>query len=515
VLGSALVALVLVVYYDLQTGVSFGDEWIYRWTTTYLVSGHGLHLWPGVGPPALVQVAAASLLQLAHPAPMLLRLTQLPFVPLQGYFAWRIARDLGADRTWAAIGSALLVSTPLALAVDTGLMSEPSYLALMLGSAWCGIRWMRTGRSAAWCVALGALAALERQHGFGLALAIPVGLLMARERRLTRRDVVGIVSLWVAAGLAIAFPYAAGFASSAMRPEHTQAEMIGSFAGTVVLVPVMLGLFLLPLLVGLLRRSPDEAVHRGRLEVIPVILAVAGIAAAATWTFHFGVMIYPGDYFSNGGLGQHFIQGLKPALIPLPIFFPLEALTATTTVVLLFWRRRLWHPAVLGAEATMLVALALTQVLPMLVTGAVDRYHLAVAAPLIPVLVAVISRSNPRGAATVWAAVFIITGVIFYAAAEQDYEAWRVAIHDAAVMAYRLDTPDHVDAGFDEMGDSWVVPTLDRTGRPPAGLKDFRLKLQTEHYQLRFAERGDPAEGVDYQSLAPGRIIVVRSRPAR
>ena len=48
------------------------------------------------------------------------------------------------------------------------------------------------------------------------------------------------------------------------------------------------------------------------------------------------------------------------------------AVALSFVVLLLFWRRRLWHPTVLGAEASMLVALALTQVLPMLVTGAVD-----------------------------------------------------------------------------------------------------------------------------------------------
>src|SRR5205807_2158794 len=93
--GTLAVVAALVTFYDLHTSVSFGDEWIYRWSTTYLVSGHGLHLWPGVGPPALVQIAAASLLQLTNPAPNLLRLTQLPFLALQVLFAWRIARDLG------------------------------------------------------------------------------------------------------------------------------------------------------------------------------------------------------------------------------------------------------------------------------------------------------------------------------------------------------------------------------------------------------------------------------------
>src|SRR5437899_8661157 len=172
----AVLALALVVYFDLHDDLSLGDEWIYRWPATYLASGHGLHLWPGVGPPALIQILVTTVPALLHPAARWLRLSMPPFSLLQVYFSWRLARQLGADHFWSAVAAVLLVLAPIGLAMETGLMSDPSYLALMLGALSFGVDWVLEGRGRAWCVILAALAALERQHGYGLPVAVTVRL---------------------------------------------------------------------------------------------------------------------------------------------------------------------------------------------------------------------------------------------------------------------------------------------------------------------------------------------------
>src|SRR5207245_3161118 len=141
-------------------------------------------------------------------------------------------------------------------------------------------------------------------------------------------------------------------------------------------------------------------------------------------------------------------------------------------------------------------------------TGTVDRYHLAVAAPLDPFLAAAASRASPAipRFAPAWAVVMIALGVAFYGVAEQDRQAWREADHPAALSAYSHHAKADVYTGFDEEGDDWVVPTLDRTGRPPPGIGDYALRLARPRAALQFA--GPRAtDGIPYSSLAPGRIV--------
>jgi hypothetical protein len=318
----------------------------------------------------------------------------------------------------------------------------------------------------------------------------------------------------VGVGVALALPWATGLASSAMRTEVARSNPAGSSAGILVEVPVMLGLFLVPLLPALWRRRPGEARSGGRWALVPVSLGMAGLAGSTVFALWFGTQVYPGDYFSNFGLGQLYIGGSKPAVLPLWLFLSLEVLT-TFTFLVVFWRRRgLFAPPALGTEGAAVVLLATTQVLPMVLTGAVDRYHLAVAAPLVPLLAARISqapRSSPRLEGG-WALAALAVGVAFYAVAEQDRQAWREAVHRAAAVAYTRESPEHVYAGFDEMGDDWVVPELNRSGQPPGGLRNFALRLNDPRLELRFAAPGDPRPGAEYGSIAPGRVVIVAVR---
>jgi hypothetical protein len=57
-----VVALACVAYFDLQTNVSFNDEYARRWTIQRLLDGHGLALW-GANP-GLVELAAGWLVAL-------------------------------------------------------------------------------------------------------------------------------------------------------------------------------------------------------------------------------------------------------------------------------------------------------------------------------------------------------------------------------------------------------------------------------------------------------------------
>jgi len=80
-------------------------------------------------------------------------------------------------------------------------------------------------------------------------------------------------------------------------------------------------------------------------------------------------------------------------------------------------------------------------------------------------------------------------------------------LRNAIAAAKTYFTDGDVYTGFDEEGDDWVVPTLDRTGRPPPGIGGYALRLTRPRAALRFAGP-DAAGGTPYSSLAPGRIVL-------
>jgi hypothetical protein len=229
------------------------------------------------------------------------------------------------------------------------------------------------------------------------------------------------------------------------------------------------------------------------------------------FTVQYGTMIFPGDTIGNWGLGQQHMEGHKPDLFPLPVFLGLELLVTVTFMVLLVGRRRLWNRASLGPAGVMLVALALSQLVPMLFTSSTDRYHLAVAAPLIPLLAAAASRvESPRvrQAGFAWAWFAIIAGVGWYVAGEYDYQAWQVARDAAAKQAFAQAPPLEVDAGYEAMATYVAIPAVERTGQIPSAMNPSNLKPLHPRLQLVFAGPDDTRPGVAYSSVAPGKIVI-------
>jgi hypothetical protein len=95
------VAVLLIVYFDLQTNLSFNDDYARRWTLERMAAGKGLALW---GPnPGLVQLAASAPLALSRLESRFWRLGAVRFLVLGMVASWRVALRLGADQFWAAI----------------------------------------------------------------------------------------------------------------------------------------------------------------------------------------------------------------------------------------------------------------------------------------------------------------------------------------------------------------------------------------------------------------------------
>jgi len=515
---AVLGASAIVARFDLVTDLPLSDEWIYRWPLQRVLEGHGVQLWPGVQPLAAVQLAAAFPLAAAGAAPRLWRLSVLPFLVLFVFFSWRSARTLGAGRGRSAFAAVVVALSPLFLQVTTGLMSDIAYLALLMGAAWTGQLWL-TGRGRAILpAAFILLATLERTHGVGIALALVMATVIGPRPASPRSTWPGLALCLLAAAVGAAAPYVLGLATPAMaRPlaagvlSHTFANLVG----TVVEAPIMASFLLLPLAPLVVARPVDEMRGAGRAALVPAGWACVAVVAALVFQFGFGTMIFPGDVFGNWGLGQLHLGGAKTSPWPLPAFYLLEVVVLAVAAVLLFHRRGLWRPSRLGTQGVFLALLAISQLLPMLSTSATDRYHLAVAAPLAPLLAGSaagsgLGRDTLRRSA---AAVLVALGLAAFVIGEQDYLAWQVARDDAARQVYALGTPPaQVDAGYEAMAKYVALPAVRRTGRLPSELDPSNLAPRHPLLRLQFAPSSAPGPGTSYGGPSPGRVVRLPAR---
>jgi hypothetical protein len=508
------VAFALVLFFDLQTALPFADEWLYRWPIERFISGHGLQLWPEVQPASLVQIGASLLPAVAGLPPITWRLMALPFLALLAVFSWRIAKRLGASPMFAVLAGVVIICAPLTLQVSTGLMSDTAYLALMLGAALFTLQWMQDGKNRYYAVAFAALASLQRQHAIGIPLAMSLGVLMAR-RPLSRRDGVALGGAWTLVLFGIFLPFVTHLATPGMSQTFSPRalpHLLPNLVGTLLTVPAMLGLLMLPFAGILLPRADAERSSASRAEMVPVAIGIAGFVGGLVFALHFGTMIFPGDVFGNWGLGELHLGGSKPNLFPLPVFYGIEMAVTASFLVLLVWRRRIWSSLAATGGGAMLIALSLTQAIPMLFTSPTDRYHLAIAAPLAPVLAMVASnvRTSPalRAAGLGWALIALIAGLGYFVAGEQDYQAWQRARDETARQAIAA-AGTQADVGFEAAGVYLAEPAVAATGRLPSYLDPNSLTVHDAKLRLEFSDQSDKRPGANYNSLSSGRIVIV------
>ena len=507
-----LAGVLLVIFFDLGPPLAFNDDWGFAWNVR-----HYPREYPGVSALALVHVSFAWLVTLGgHADQRLLRLTEVPFVLLAMIAGAATARRLGATRPWALVAALAPLASPLFTADATSFMSDVPYTALLMGAAWGGVAWLGAGSRAgmAACLAFTLLAALQRQVGLAIPAAVTVALLLARPRR--RSDWLAAGGLWLLAALAAIGPVAIHLAPP------TQANRLGAILSVspalplaaVAYLPGMVGLGLLPLMVGLWTAPAGGSRHRGPL--LFGYLLVQGLLFGLS-----GFDIFPGNVFTPRSFNWTFLSGVKPQVFPTWAFLVLEA-GAVATVAGLIWRHRLWQPARGRPEAWLLVLLAASQFLPTLLLAYLtfDRYYLPVVAPLVPLAAAAAARTARPALALGGALAGIVFGLAFYVVGEQDYQAWQVARDQAARLAYQQASPLVVNAGYEANAAYGEVPYYDRTGHQLGGLakpgaRDFSQDGPRDPVLVViFAGRDDPRPGAGYDSLAPARVVVATPSPS-
>ena len=464
-------ALALVVFFDLQSNFPLADEAFRRWTLERAIQGHGLSL-QGFSPD-IPQMIAAAPLALLRIEPRFWRLTGIPFLLLGAVFTARTARHMGADRFWSSVAAATAVTSPITLSLATGMMTETASIGLFAAATYFAVTWVADGTGRTWCLVFCFLAVLERQQALLLLPAVAAGLLLLGGGRWRNRtDLTVFIGTALAIGAAFAVPW---YFRHEIRLAPSGFEINDPILNGIFVIeylPVMLAFLCLPLAAGLWRSEPGETKQAGRWQL--VVLGVLGMAIALSLirTFAWNLQIFPGLVLSAFGLGSIFQHGYqyKAAVLPTPVFLGLEALTLGVAVVLFGKRRAIWSPRLLGAPGTVLLLAGLSQVVLMILTKqAFDRYYVMVALPIIPMLAAVATRTNPQSRlAQRWAVGALATGVLFFAVGEQDYISWELAMDRVATVAYTLAPPGEVYAGHEEEGIHVDLPRAE--GLPVAPL---------------------------------------------
>ena len=341
-------SLVVLTYFDLGPPLAFGDDWGMAWETRWLIAHHQLRIFPEQSALAVFQAFWAWLVTLGHPDQRLLRLTSLPFVGLGVTSAYRLSRELGADRFWAGVAGLCLATGPIYLAAVATFQTEAFYIGALMAAAYAGVRWLRDSGHGIALVAWSSVAGLERQHAVAIPMALTAVLLL-RRRRPTRAQLLVLGATWVALIVIEVGPLLLGLATPVMR---SRIASVASQPFAFALLPFVY----LPPVVGLLCWPFLPALARGRRGVlIPAAGSLAALTLAGLGVAFAGICfaqncsIFPGTT-SIYGLYVFGLAGSKPALVPALAWTAIEAMAVASFLVLLIARRANWAPRVLGAE---------------------------------------------------------------------------------------------------------------------------------------------------------------------
>jgi hypothetical protein len=510
-LGAA--GFITVLVFDVAArGLALNDDWMYAWDVRHLVSTHALQLFPDQQPTSLVHVVWAAIITLGSTDPVWLRLSAAPFLAAIGFFLWRLSRDAGANRLWAAVAAGVALTSPFYLYLAASFHTEIAYAALLLAAAWSANRWLKGNGGIALTVSLTVLATLERQWGIGLAVAVPALLLSRRHGALTRTDLAGMAALGIGTVAAASLPLYTGLTTPAMSNPPALPDILSLTAGVATLLRFapMFGVICIPFLLGFIGwRAPTGT----RPSRIAILLGAFGIATAILSARGIGALL--GIDLANGvGVGPITSPGHKDALFGAGTFQLFEGALVATFATLLVLRSRLWSAAWKNDTAALLIAVAGTQLAAALVRGYIDRYMIIIVLPLLPVLAAEASRVRQPSWVKAWALASMAAALAAFVVGEQDMLAWQTARDHVALHVYALAAPIDVQAGYEPNAVYAEIPYFEATGRTPVKRVNDVYSPWALYgpvhptYVLCFARRGNPMTGEDYGSLASGRIVI-------
>lgn len=489
-------------YFDFGPRLAFNDDFTYAWSTSHLASGQ---LYPRQSALALPQ----SIIGWMVAAPFgydqrVLRASQLIFILAGAWAAYRLARRLGAGRSWSLLSPIVLLTSPIFFNLATSYMSDAAYTALVLMTCNAGVSWIGGASRGRVTFGVGAiLATLQRVVGIGLVLAMALALFIRWRRSrgpFPTSDAAWLAVAAAGSGIAAVAPGVLGISAGSDVINRLSQFNLEAAIAPLAHLPVVAGYLLLPLAFAV------RVNWNLRLGVVAV--PAAALIVLALWQFQW----LPGNIWTLAGPAPT-LAGFKPPPFPLAGVLAILALSPIA-----FWligpvASREWSVAASDNRYVLLLLIAGVQLL-LLVPNTVslyDRYYLPVAAPVIPMLCALAAiRSRPGAAvfATVVCALLLVLGIVY----EQDYQSWQVARNEAARLAYRCAMPAQVNAGYEANAVYVEIPTYESTGRsmPSDSLARNVTVLGPEHPSLwlEFAAPDDSRTGIGYVSAAGGKVVI-------
>lgn len=461
-------------------------------------------LFPEQSVPALPQLLLGVLAWIAHPGPTALRLETLLFGAAAAVLVAVLSRELGATASWSAVAAAALLSFPVFASVTTSFMTEPLYLDLLVLAAILGFRMLSSGQGGWLLAPVVLVATLDRQHAVGIPAALTVIVLVGDRGRVNRHRLTILAACWVAAGTALLAPGLLHIATAKMAFRAT--SVLHPSASVAVALVVYA-----PGLVGLLALPFGLAIGRVALtgEADPRVVIVAAAAIGLSVIALVSTFVFPGNYLTVAGLGPITVPGTKTALFaPLLPTLKLAALAAFVAIIAAAYRRR--HGLGRSSAAWFVLGLALTQALPILTFAIYDRYFLPVLVLLLPFLARAASSVSPRKVDTLWAAAILAAMVAVYAVGEQDYLSWQRARDELAREVVAAAPTATFWPGYEPYAVLKVLPSFE-AGRYN-GLTGANLPSsdgpRNPRLVLLITDRSDARPGVNFFSLAPGRIVL-------
>lgn len=343
-LGVALAFVVSTLVIPTLAPVSISDDWIYSMSVRSLVEQGTFRILPDSAANAVFQILWASAFCKVFGFSLgVLRVSTVVLVALSGWAFYGCCRELVLPRSWAALGMAAYLFSPLMLPLSFTFMTDANFVGVSVMALYGYLRGLR-GPGSHWAFLMGSVAAAAAAsiRPQGVLLVAAVSLFLVGTRRV-RLDLAGFRTLLVVA--AVPFATTVGlyvaFAVTGNGPSTQTAfveELVSSsgrasvlFVGKVLAVAVMyVGLFASPLLVSALRGFPDAGVRSGPrgwrmlLLLVPPLLLLGVLVL----TREGRLMPYSGQFFNPFGFIPQDLVGMRA-----PIFGPNAQVVLTVVAV--------------------------------------------------------------------------------------------------------------------------------------------------------------------------------------
>lgn len=431
----------------------------------------------------------------------------------------RTARRLGADAFWAASAAACIGCAPLVLQVQTGFLSDGTYLGLLALAAWAGVRWLQEGRGLGVFIALALLGATQRQVGLLVLGALFVVSIFGSRR--SRTPLLALAAAGIAGSLLIVFLQQvvgvnSGKLGVLIGQTLNRSPLITGLGILLAGVPIV-GLLSFPLVGGLMFGRRPRAPAAWPEMILPG-LGLFGLLAAVGLAIKLQSDVFPGDTIGIWGLGSIERMNIAGKVSPFrpPVFFLIQAFAVAGGAAVFVWRVRDWLRGDDVKAAAFLVLAGAGQALPMFVVGVGDRYLIPAAVVLLPVAAALARKSlrahtsglSAETLARWFALAAFSAGLLTYVVGETDYVAWHVARDSAAGLARNGIDPTRVDGGDEDFATHILIPYYDKYGTYPPYVTPDGQALRTPDRIVEFAPVNASAPGFTYGGSAPGKVIV-------